>query len=78
MAEWGNATACQVILITDGNPGIGRMSLSNSLNSLNITQDVNPFPLPLPYPGKLSIVCLASQQGKLKHNCHIYFFILYI
>ncbi|KAH0952732.1 hypothetical protein HN011_009899 [Eciton burchellii] len=62
MAEWGNATACQVILITDGNPGVGRMSLSNSLNSLNVTQDVNPFPLPFPYPGKLSIVCLASQQ----------------
>ncbi|XP_018398883.1 PREDICTED: von Willebrand factor A domain-containing protein 9 [Cyphomyrmex costatus] len=65
MAEWGNATACQVILITDGNPGVGPMSLSNSLNSLNslnVTQDANPFPLPFPYPGKLSIVCIASQQ----------------
>lgn len=69
MAEWGNATACQVILITDGNPGVGSMSLSNSLNSLNlnslnVAQDVNPFPLPFPYPGKLSIVCIGSQQGK--------------
>ncbi|KYQ58729.1 UPF0464 protein C15orf44 like protein [Trachymyrmex zeteki] len=64
MAEWGNATACQVILITDGNPGVGPMSLGNSLNSLNSlnTQDATPFPLPFPYPGKLSIVCIASQQ----------------
>jgi hypothetical protein len=77
MAEWGNATACQVILITDGNPGVGRMSLSNSLNSLNVTQDVNPFPLPFPYPGKLSIVCLASQQGKLKYNCSYLFHSLF-
>lgn len=63
MAEWGSATACQVILITDGNPGIGPMSLSESLNSLNVARDVNPFPLPFPYPGKLSVVCIAPQQG---------------
>lgn len=73
MAEWGNATACQVILITDGNPGIGLMSLGDSLNSLNITRGINPFPLPFPYPGKLSIVCIGSQQGKLKTD--IYFFL---
>lgn len=66
MAEWGNATACQVILITDGNPGVGPMSLGHSLSSLNVTQDINPFPLPFPYPGKLSIVCIGSQQGKSK------------
>ncbi|EFN81321.1 integrator complex subunit 14 isoform X1 [Harpegnathos saltator] len=62
MAEWGNTTACQVILITDGNTGIGPMSLAHSLNTLNIVQDVNPFPLPFPYPGKLSVVCIAPQQ----------------
>lgn len=62
MAEWGNTTACQVILITDGNPGVGPMSLGHSLSSLNVAQDTNPFPLPFPYPGKLSIVCIASQQ----------------
>lgn len=73
MAEWGNATACQVILITDGNPGIGLMSLGDSLNSLNVTRGINPFPLPFPFPGKLSIVCIGSQQGKLKAD--IYFFL---
>nr|XP_012151502.1 PREDICTED: von Willebrand factor A domain-containing protein 9 isoform X3 [Megachile rotundata] len=65
MAEWGNTTACQVVLITDGNPGVGPMSLGDSLNSLNLTRDVNPFPLPFPYPGKLSIVCIAPQQVEL-------------
>lgn len=74
MAEWGNTTACQVILITDGNTGIGPMSLSHSLTTLNIAQDINPFPLPFPYPGKLSVVCIAPQQGKEdlasgKHSC---------
>ncbi|XP_033341306.1 integrator complex subunit 14 [Megalopta genalis] len=67
MAEWGNTTACQVVLITDGNPGVGPMSLGDSLNSLNITRDVNPFPLPFPYPGKLSIVCIAPQQDAGLH-----------
>lgn len=65
MAEWGNTTACQVILITDGNVGIGPMSLGHSLSTLNIVQDVNPFPLPFPYPGKLSVVCIAPQHGKV-------------
>lgn len=62
MAEWSNTTACQVILITDGNPGVGPMSLGHSLSSLNITQDANTFPLPFPFPAKLSIVCIGSQQ----------------
>ncbi|XP_012262128.1 integrator complex subunit 14 [Athalia rosae] len=62
MAEWGNTTACQVVLVTDGNPGVGPMSLGDSLNSLNLKRDSNLFPLPFPYPGKLTVVCIASQQ----------------
>ncbi|KAG7201923.1 hypothetical protein KM043_004633 [Ampulex compressa] len=27
MAEWGNTTACQVVLITDGNPGVGKLTV---------------------------------------------------
>ncbi|KAH0546122.1 integrator complex subunit 14 [Cotesia glomerata] len=61
MSEWGNSTACQVILITDGNPGVGAMSLGHSLKSLHVARE-NPFPLPFPFPGKLSVVCIASQQ----------------
>ncbi|XP_011498230.1 PREDICTED: von Willebrand factor A domain-containing protein 9 [Ceratosolen solmsi marchali] len=62
ISEWGSSTACQVILITDGNPGVGSMSLGDSLNSLNFSRDANPFPLPFIYPGKLSLVCLANQS----------------
>lgn len=77
MAEWGNTTACQVVLITDGNPGVGPMSLADSLNSLNVTRDINLFPLPFPYPGKLSVVCISSQQGmsKYDHMIYKYFFL---
>lgn len=78
MAEWGNATACQVILITDGNSGIGLMSLGDSLNSLNVTRDINPFPLPFPYPGKLSIVCIGSQQGRLKIDICVCIYFIYL
>lgn len=63
LAEWGSTTACQVILITDGNPGVGPGSLSDSLNSLNYPRDANSFPLPFPYPAKLSLVCLTNQSG---------------
>lgn len=82
MAEWGNTTACQVVLITDGNPGVGPMSLGDSLNSLNVTRDVNPFPLPFPYPGKLSVVCIASLQGTLNvsifdhQSCRAFLYVL--
>ncbi|XP_051166296.1 integrator complex subunit 14 [Leptopilina boulardi] len=62
MSEWGNSTACQVILITDGSPGVGPMSLGDSLNSLNVLRESNPFPLPFPYPGKLTVVCIAGPQ----------------
>ncbi|XP_015512843.1 integrator complex subunit 14 [Neodiprion pinetum] len=62
MAEWGNTTACQVVLVTDGNPGVGPMSLGDSLNSLTVKRDSNLFPLPFPYPGKLTVVCISSQQ----------------
>lgn len=66
ISEWGNSTACQVILVTDGNPGVGPMSLSHSLNSLNVSRESTPFPLPFPFPGKLTVVCIASQSGM---NC---------
>ncbi|XP_034936169.1 integrator complex subunit 14 [Chelonus insularis] len=62
MSEWGNTTACQVILITDGNPGVGPMSLGHSLQSVHTARESSSFPLPFPYPGKLSVVCLTSQQ----------------
>ncbi|XP_063990643.1 integrator complex subunit 14 [Diachasmimorpha longicaudata] len=73
MSEWGNTTACQVILITDGNPGVGPMSLGHSLNNLHLERESNPFPLPFPYPGKLNIICIAApQDAGLKYGLPLY------
>lgn len=59
LSEWGTSTPCQVILITDGNPGVGHASLGDTLNSLN-ARPPNSFPLPFSFPGKLLVVCLAN------------------
>lgn len=58
MAEWDNATACQVILITDDNPGVGPMSLGNSLSS---SQNVTKYKF-------LSII--FSIPGKIEYSLH--------
>ncbi|XP_012151504.1 integrator complex subunit 14 isoform X4 [Megachile rotundata] len=51
MAEWGNTTACQVVLITDGNPGVGPMSLGY-LKCGNLGSRVLLSPAPMPYTKK--------------------------
>ena len=63
ISEWVTSTACQVILITDGNPGVGHMSLTESLSSLNMTKNAKTFPLPFSFPGKLSVMCIAAESG---------------
>ncbi|XP_074650578.1 integrator complex subunit 14-like [Tubulanus polymorphus] len=74
--EWGSATACQVILITDGNPGTGQGSLQQTLHDYSKqtqtavhTENVrvqfrktSDFPLPMPFICKLNIVCIAGQN----------------
>ncbi|XP_014209517.1 integrator complex subunit 14 isoform X2 [Copidosoma floridanum] len=60
ISEWGSATPCQVILITDGNPGVGLMSLNDSLNSSSFLRDTG-FSLPFVFPGKLTVVCISNQ-----------------
>ncbi|XP_071105029.1 integrator complex subunit 14-like [Haliotis cracherodii] len=55
--EWSTVTPCQIILITDGNCGIGQGSLKESLQSK--TAD-DKFPLPFPFPCKLHVVCVAN------------------
>ncbi|XP_069692439.1 integrator complex subunit 14 [Periplaneta americana] len=69
LGEWGNATPCQVVLVTDGSPGVGPMSLKHSLSTLAQRDSASPFPLPFSFPSKLSVMCVAStddaglQQG---------------
>ncbi|PSN37584.1 von Willebrand factor A domain-containing protein 9 [Blattella germanica] len=49
-----------VVLITDCNPGVGPMSLKHSLSTLSQRDTSNPFPLPFSFPGKLSVLAIAS------------------
>ncbi|XP_057660808.1 integrator complex subunit 14 isoform X2 [Diorhabda carinulata] len=60
LGEWGNNTACQILLVTDGHTGIGPNSLKESIASLNQRNNQLPYPVPFTFPGKLHIVCLAS------------------
>jgi hypothetical protein len=59
LSEWGNNTACQIILITDGSTGLGPMSLKESFATINQRSATNPFPVPFSFPAKLHIVCVA-------------------
>ncbi|KAJ8933163.1 hypothetical protein NQ314_014170 [Rhamnusium bicolor] len=59
LSEWGNNTACQIILITDGSTGVGPMSLKESLATLNQRTSKIPFPIPFSFPAKLHIVCIT-------------------
>lgn len=60
LGEWGNNTACQIVLVTDGHTGIGSNSLKESIASLNQRSNQLPYPVPFSFPGKLHIVCLTS------------------
>ncbi|CAG9860668.1 unnamed protein product [Phyllotreta striolata] len=60
LGEWGNNTACQVLLVTDGNTGLGSNSLKESLATLSQRSAKLPFPVPFSFPGKLHIVCLTT------------------
>ncbi|XP_050305476.1 integrator complex subunit 14 [Anthonomus grandis grandis] len=61
LGEWGNNTACQIVLVTDGSTGIGSMSLKDSLATAAQRSPSQPqFPLPFPFPVKLHVVCVAG------------------
>ncbi|XP_049787030.1 integrator complex subunit 14 [Schistocerca cancellata] len=59
LSEWGSATPCQVVLVTDGSPGVGPLSLKHSLSTLGQRDFATPFPLPFSFPCKLSVMCIA-------------------
>uniref|UniRef100_A0A3Q3J484 Integrator complex subunit 14 n=1 Tax=Monopterus albus TaxID=43700 RepID=A0A3Q3J484_MONAL len=60
--EWGCASTCQVVLVTDGSLGIGKGSLRHSLQTLKQRGDDKKFPLPFPFPTKLFIICVANAE----------------
>lgn len=47
------------MLITDGSPGVGPMSLKHSLSTLTQRDHSSPFPLPFSFPCKLSVMCIS-------------------
>lgn len=52
----------QMVLVTDGSLGIGKGSLRHSLQTLKQRGDDKKFPLPFPFPTKMFIMCLASEE----------------
>ncbi|CAL4122345.1 unnamed protein product, partial [Meganyctiphanes norvegica] len=51
--------SCQIVLVTDGNAGMGQQSLHKAMMSAN-NRMASQFPLPFPFPAKLNIVCIAN------------------
>ncbi|XP_071489130.1 integrator complex subunit 14-like [Diadema antillarum] len=61
MEEWGSITPVQIILVTDGNPGIGAGSLCQMLAEMNVQVDPKKNPLPFVFPSELQVFLVASQ-----------------
>ncbi|XP_045483435.1 integrator complex subunit 14 [Harmonia axyridis] len=59
LGEWGNNTACEIVLVTDSSIGIGPTSLKGSLATLHQRTTKNPFPVPFNFPARLHIVCIT-------------------
>nr|CAD7575802.1 unnamed protein product [Timema californicum] len=68
LGEWGSATPCQVILVTDGHVDFGPLSLKDSLSNVPHHDGSSQFPLPFLFPGKLSVMCLATPQEPSLHQ----------
>ena len=64
----------QVILVTDGSSGIGQGSLKHSLQTYSQHMGADAkFPLPLPFPAKLHILCVSSPgDADLKASLPLY------
>jgi hypothetical protein len=51
VAEWGSFAPCQVIVVTDGSPGVRHQETSHRKQVLN-----------MPFPCQLSVVCLCTKE----------------
>lgn len=73
LEEWGATMPCQIILITDGNIGIGSTSLKYALEkyySKDVESHDKLLPLPFPFPCKLHVVCISDVIHQ--HNVSLY------
>lgn len=67
--EWGTGSPCQVILVTDGNTGVGITSLKHFLHAASFARPgSDACALPFPFPSKLHVMCLESPQEPNLHS----------
>lgn len=60
MEEWGPYTPVELILVTDGQTGVGEGSLKDLFNHNKRQSSTTKFPVPFSFPCHFSIVSLAS------------------
>lgn len=61
MEEWGPYTPVELILVTDGQTGVGEGSLKDLFNTTK-QQDKSKFPVPFSFPCHFSIVTLSPSS----------------
>jgi len=62
IGEWGTGVSTQVILITDGNSGVGSTSLQHILAQAAKNPGDEKFPIPFSFTSKLHVVCIAPSD----------------
>ena len=58
----------QVLLVTDGNPGIGHGSLRQLLSDMNRQTDKSKNPVPFLFPSELHVLLISSQSELQTNN----------
>ena len=54
-----------MVLVTDGNVGVGEGSLKNSLNKYMSKEEDLEGSFPIPFPCKLYVMCVASKEESI-------------
>nr|XP_054756558.1 integrator complex subunit 14-like [Lytechinus pictus] len=68
MEEWGSNTPVKVLLVTDGNPGIGPGSLRHILSEMSHQTDPSKNPLPFVFPSELHVLLISSHSELAQNN----------
>lgn len=62
-SNWGNQSYSQILLISDLGGGLGKNSIKSLINNINgASFDAQSLPLPLPFPSKISVMCLGNDD----------------
>lgn len=68
MEEWGSNTPIKVLLVTDGNPGIGPGSLRQIILEMGHRADQSKNLLPFLFPSELHVLLISSQSELNQNN----------